>query len=1058
MNKLSDSQIANKLYETGKIPYSYLINKSNRSYLKKEIKLYKKRQSSNKKRELAKYKKILNTTHRVSIIPPKYISWIDILKLLMPTDNAFRTIGFTVEGEDIRWYTVSNKNIDSLIEIFETGTITEEGKDELAGTVSDAQLVDALLLMTDTDKIYVGYITKQELRRRLKQGKFFKYLHTLDLNLERYQIYSKVDEANNQDMCFIHALKMSGKCDHILDQARRLIKEEMVPRKNLKQIAEKLNIKLQVSEEYNNKVYTYNSKAEIFVKINLADDHYFINDCETGITSYALEHYEELEGKKNWKQITRIQKNGSYQIRNDENISSMRLVKFLLANKDKYLKSFDEIEIKHHKVIEPALIDLDYNDLDHTQLVEFKDRKDMNLDTIDQLWFDFEATTNTAKHESYLVHSKRFQGNTQILLDCKTFEGPLCGPSCGLQLLQSIERDTIIFAHNLKYDVQFIFKYFFADNLVEKDNKIMGGKSKFYNQITKKSHTIYFRDTLMMIPERLEKFPEMFFTAEERLSIKKEVMPYEAYNSETITLDKISIKYASKFIKRKKDREQFIKNIDDWNLRVNNDMFKHMEYSKIYCCQDVYIMHKGYMKFREWMLEVTGLDIINYLTLASVSYDYLIKEGCMNDCYKLGGVARQFIQKCVVGGRTMIANNKKNKVVKRVNDFDAVSLYPSAMSRMGFLKGRPKVLKDLSYDNVKQYDGYFVEIDVTKINKHRSFPLINKVNKNGVREFDNNSLGQHYVDKVTLEDYITYHDIEFTIIRGYYFDNEKNYKIQEVITKLFNERKQKKKEGNPIQATYKMIMNSSYGKCILTYDPHELRYFNNETDAFKYVSRNYNHVNYFLKINGCDKYKVQSNKIIDDHFSLPQIGCEILSMSKRIMNEVICLAEDNNINIYYQDTDSMHIDDDSIDKLADLFLKKYNRVLIGENMGQFHSDFDFKHDKGTTPISIESIYCGKKSYIDKVEYILNNEKNIGYHVRLKGIPKKTIDSYVSKNYDGDYMQLYEDFYNDKEITFNLLADGVKFEFNKNYTVKNCTKFERKVRFWTEEQINQYKKI
>jgi hypothetical protein len=37
------------------------------------------------------------------------------------------------------------------------------------------------------------------------------------------------------------------------------------------------------------------------------------------------------------------------------------------------------------------------------------------------------------------------------------------------------------------------------------------------------------------------------------------------------------------------------------------------------------------------------------------------------------------------------------------------------------------------------------------------------------------------------------------------------------------------------------------------------------------------------------------------------IGAFILSMSKRIMSEVMCLAEDNGIEIYYQDTDSMHI-------------------------------------------------------------------------------------------------------------------------------------------------------
>jgi hypothetical protein len=34
------------------------------------------------------------------------------------------------------------------------------------------------------------------------------------------------------------------------------------------------------------------------------------------------------------------------------------------------------------------------------------------------------------------------------------------------------------------------------------------------------------------------------------------------------------------------------------------------------------------------------------------------------------------------------------------------------------------------------------------------------------------------------------------------------------------------------------------------------------------------------------------------------------------MNEVMCLADDNNINIYYQDTDSMHITKSQVDTLG----------------------------------------------------------------------------------------------------------------------------------------------
>jgi len=48
------------------------------------------------------------------------------------------------------------------------------------------------------------------------------------------------------------------------------------------------------------------------------------------------------------------------------------------------------------------------------------------------------------------------------------------------------------------------------------------------------------------------------------------------------------------------------------------------------------------------------------------------------------------------------------------------------------------------------------------------------------------------------------------------------------------------------------------------------------------------------------------------------------------MNEVMCTAEDNDVEIYYQDTDSMHLNVDDIDTLKNAFRLKYNRELEGK--------------------------------------------------------------------------------------------------------------------------------
>ncbi len=91
--------------------------------------------------------------------------------------------------------------------------------------------------------------------------------------------------------------------------------------------------------------------------------------------------------------------------------------------------------------------------------------------------------------------------------------------------------------------------------------------------------------------------------------------------------------------------------------------------------------------------------------------------------------------------------------------------------------------------------------------------------------------------------------------------------------------------------------------------------------------------------------------------------------SKRIMNQVMCLADYSIIKINYQDTDSMHIEAHKVEKLNHLYKCKYNKELIGEELGQFHNDFDPDEWKGKgykDVVSVGLIAIGKKMYIDKL--------------------------------------------------------------------------------------------
>jgi len=254
----------------------------------------------------------------------------------------------------------------------------------------------------------------------------------------------------------------------------------------------------------------------------------------------------------------------------------------------------------------------------------------------------------------------------------------------------------------------------------------------------------------------------------------------------------------------------------------------------------------------------------------------------------------------------MTRRNEKQYIkadIKKDNyilDFDAVSLYPSAMYRMpGFLKGLPKVIEDLNFENIKNYDGYFLEIKIKKVGINRDFPLLSYKNDDGVRDFNNEMVDKIvFIDKIALEDAIKYQKIEFEIIRGYYFDEGFNNNINKIIENLFNERLKLKKEGNPLEMIYKLIMNSAYGKTIMKPVDTENKIFDNEEDKDVFISRNYNYIKE-INIIDLNKSKVKLIKSINTHFNMPHIGISVLSWSKRIMNELICLSEDNKINIFY---------------------------------------------------------------------------------------------------------------------------------------------------------------
>jgi hypothetical protein len=168
------------------------------------------------------------------------------------------------------------------------------------------------------------------------------------------------------------------------------------------------------------------------------------------------------------------------------------------------------------------------------------------------------------------------------------------------------------------------------------------------------------------------------------------------------------------------------------------------------------------------------------------------------------------------------------------------------------------------------------------------------------------------------------------------------------------------------------------------------------------------------------------------------------------MNEVMCLAEDMDIPMFYQDTDSIHMYSKDVTPLSDAFRAEHNRELVGSDMGNFHTDFDLGNCKDIH--SEKCITLGKKCYIDALVGIdkTTGEVERGYHMRMKGVPNNAI-LYECEQRGCTPLQLYDHLYKGNAVTFDLLkAPGGKVAFSckneKNMTISTNTNFKRRVQF------------
>ena len=933
--------------------------------------------------------------------------------------------------------------------------------------------------------------------QRLRQGFFFPYVLQSKYKIfkplfEMFQCYceDEVDAIKTVDDCFVWSMThQPGQSDLFDENEINYLKMKIggtgLTFKKIEEISTELKTTINIvksqyverddiNQSVRSKTVTYKPKGvESIRTVNIGYiasektliPHYFplipitfsksaIQNLETLINKFPLLEpmkllaLRKVNGRNEWNEDSRIKPSNSFAfLKYCIKFNIVRPMQF----KDK-IRLCSEIRRKNYEYVLDTSID------SFQQKYEPEDKsKDKEEDCV--YFADTEAITVGLKHQCYCICMSSYDGN-----DVRNFYGLECIQEF-LQYLFGLKKNITVYFHNLKYDGTLLLEYLYVTQLIKKNGKIyqlecvengMKHHQKLQNSSNKHCHVnvVTFKDSLCLISMPIKNFNSAFHLG---VNEEKEIFPYCAVTPDTLEKCKIENCWKNETPSWNDEKIfQFTSNLQRLGMVVDENYWNVKDYTIYYCNRDVSILRDGFKKFREMTLELLDIDILNCLTASGLAQKYMEKNVYSKfECYKLGGMLNAFVRKACYGGRCMTRKNEKWITEGRMCDYDACSLYPSAMNRLLLPTGKcypmlnQKIewyLEHLMDEQQKEptedkFISYFVcKIRITKIHQHLEFPLI-CVRREELNEYiDIDYLSENpdhfvyemYVDSIYLSDLIKYQGIEFEnctdqnkYTEGVYWRGEKTSIMSDTIKTIYDQRVELKKQKNPAQEVLKLIMNSSYGKCIQKPIETKQSFFTSKRDAEVHMC------NYYNVLKCCDFINEHCYMVEDfyndENWTMTHIGCMVLSMSKRIMNEVFYAARLSNCRIYYQDTDSIHIPESDLPKLEESYRNIYNRQLTGKNMGQFHVDFEPVNGDDNV-VSIQTIVCGKKCYLDVLQ---NSRGDIGYHSRMKGISESCVNG-TAELYGG-LVPLYKKLYQhpEEKICFNLAKYSPQFKFEIN---------------------------
>lgn len=251
----------------------------------------------------------------------------------------------------------------------------------------------------------------------------------------------------------------------------------------------------------------------------------------------------------------------------------------------------------------------DYQSLDYpvdlcTKLIKTHDwdKKEKKWSRI--YYSDFETDQTVSPHEPYL-------NCTVFREEANIHNVSFIGKDSGEKLLNYLWNGSLTYFHNLKYDVCFFINTpGWKTEITERTGTVLQiimlkyEKDKDKEKLIKK---LTFRNSYSIIPSALRNFANFY----------------------------------------------------------NEGKIDNIKYALFYCFKDCIVLMKGIEKFNKDLKQVfcetkkEMLNVHNFISISSIDYKFAKEYGCFDGCFELSGKPQNFIQRCVSGGRTMTAENKK---------------------------------------------------------------------------------------------------------------------------------------------------------------------------------------------------------------------------------------------------------------------------------------------------------------------------------------------------------------------------------------------------------------